>query len=67
MFFCKHIEKLANHVRGNKLENELSFVAFDSAEEVKQDHWDEVLQGRNIFLDIKYLKTLESLSSKNFQ
>ena len=67
MFFCKHIEKLASHIRSNKLENELSFVVFDAAEEVEKNHWNEVLQDKNVFLDLNYLKIFESLSSKNFQ
>lgn len=67
MFFCKHIEKIAGHFRSSKAENELSFVVFESADEVEQNHWNEVLKDRNIFLDLKYLKTLDSLSSKNFQ
>ncbi len=68
MFFCKNIEKLFHQSNGkNKLEKELSFVTFDSAEEVEKDHWNEILQNRNIFLDLNYLKTLDSISRKNFQ
>jgi hypothetical protein len=67
MFFCKHIEKLAGYHRSNKLENELSFVSFDSADDVEKNHWDEVLQRKNIFLDLNYLKTFESIPGKNFQ
>lgn len=67
MFFCKHIEKLAHYQRSSKLENQLSFVVFDSAGEVKKEHWDEVLQNRNLFLDLNYLKTLDGMSPKNFQ
>ncbi|HWY11990.1 MAG TPA: hypothetical protein VN026_11725 [Bacteroidia bacterium] len=68
MFFCKNIEKLIHKSSGKtKLEKELSFVTFDSAEEVQQEHWNEVSQDRNIFLDLNYLKTLDSISRKNFQ
>jgi hypothetical protein len=68
MFFCKNIEQLFHHRTGKtKLEKDLSCVVFDSAEEVEKEHWDEVLQGRNIFLDTKYLRTLDSISKKKFQ
>lgn len=67
MFFCKHIEKLIHYQSKSKLENQLSFVVFDSADEVEKNHWNEVLQDRNLFLDLNYLKTLDGLSPKNFQ
>jgi hypothetical protein len=68
MFFCKNIEQLFHHrTKRTKLEKDLSFFVFDSAKEVEQDHWDEILQGRNIFLDTNYLKTLDAISKKNFQ
>jgi len=67
MFFCKHIEKLIHYQSKIKLENQLSFVMFDTAGEVEKNHWNEVLQGRNLFLDLNYLKTLDGVSPKNFQ
>lgn len=67
MFFCKHIEKLTHHMRRNKLERNLSFVAFDDVNNVEKSHWDEVLQGKNIFLDLEYLRILDQISRKNFQ
>ncbi len=68
MFFCKNIEQLFHQrTKKTKLEKDLSFVVFNSVKELEQGHWDEVLQGRNIFLDIKYLQTLDSISKKNFQ
>lgn len=67
MFFCKHIEKLAGLHRKSKLENELSFVVFDKAEEVNLNHWNEVHKNGNIFLHLNYLKTLEEIPDKNFQ
>ena len=67
MFFCKHIEKLIHYQSKGKMEDQLSFVIFDSAEEVVKGHWNEVLQDRNLFLDLKYLTTLDAISPKNFQ
>lgn len=68
MFFCKNIEQLFHQrTKRSKMEKDLSFVVFDSVKEVKQEHWDEVLQGRNLFLDTKYLQILDSISKKNFQ
>lgn len=67
MFFCKHIEKLVHHQRSSKLKDELSFVMFNEADKVEKEHWNEVLQGRNLFLGLNYLKTLDVVSSKNFQ
>src|SRR4051812_12647706 len=68
MFFCKNIEQLFHQrTKKTKLEKDLSFVVFDSAEEVEKEHWNEILQGRNIFLDLNYLKTLDAISKKNFQ
>ncbi len=67
MFFCKHIEKLVHYQSTTKLENQLSFVVFDSAKEVEPTHWNEVLQDRNLFLDLKYLQTLDNIPRKNFQ
>ena len=67
MFFCKQIEKLVHYQSGGKLENQLSFIVFDSAKEVEQTHWNEVLQDRNLYLDLKYLQTLDNIPRKNFQ
>ena len=67
MFFCKHIEKLAGLHRKSKAEDELSCAVFDSAEEVDKEHWNEVLKGRNLYLDVNYLKILDNISPKNFQ
>jgi len=54
-------------MRKNKLERDLSFVAFDDANDVEKNHWNEVLAGKNIFLDLEYLKVLDKISRKNFQ
>ena len=67
MFFCKHIEKLAGLHRKSKAEDELSCAVFDSADEVDKEHWNEVLKGRNLYLDVNYLKILDNISPKNFQ
>lgn len=67
MFFCKHIEKLIHYRSTGKMENQLSFMVFDSAKEVQQEHWNEVLQDRNLFLDLRYLRILDTIPKKNFQ
>ena len=54
-------------MRRNKLERNLSFVAFNDADDVQKEHWDEVLGDKNHFLDINYLKILDTISPKNFQ
>jgi hypothetical protein len=54
-------------MRRNKLERNLSFVAFDDVDDVEKAHWNDVLQGKNIFLDLNYLRILDNISRKNFQ
>lgn len=67
MFFCKQIEKLIHYQSTGKLEDELSFVMFNSAGEVESSHWNGVLQNRNLFLNLNYLQALDKIPKKNFQ
>jgi hypothetical protein len=67
MFFCEHIQKLIHYQSKGKLQDQLSFIIFNSAKEVEGNHWNEVLQNRNLFLDLKYLETLDRIPKKNFQ
>lgn len=66
MFFCKHIEKLKSHYKREKLEKNFDFITYDSAREVDADSWNDVLSGKNMYLDLNYLNLLENTPSKNF-
>lgn len=67
MFFCKQVSKLLNPVKRVTLGNNLDFVVYDSAESVNAEEWNGVLQGKNVFLELEYLKTIELTPSENFQ
>lgn len=66
MFFFKQIKKLKSHYKREKLEKNFDFIAYDSASEVDADSWNEVLQNKNLYLDLDYLGMLENTPSKNF-
>lgn len=66
MFFCKQIEKLKSHYKREKLEKNFDFITYDSASEVDVDSWNEVLQNKNLYLDLNYLGLLENTPSGNF-
>lgn len=67
MFFCKHIKKLTGTPKRVKLEKNFDFIVFDHAAEVDVESWNEVLNHSNVYLELDYLKLLETTPGGNFQ
>ncbi len=66
MFFCDTIKSIKGEKTHLKLEKEFTFSIFDKADLVNEHDWIEVLDHRNFFLELKYLKILESIESRTF-
>ncbi|MBK9285947.1 MAG: hypothetical protein IPM51_16750 [Sphingobacteriaceae bacterium] len=60
--FCKPISTKKRFQPNRKLNDTCSFTLFDSADNIKGEDWDEILKGRNLFLDRAYLKIIEQCS-----
>lgn len=67
MFFCKHIEKLRAHHKHVKLEKNFDYIVYDRACDVDINSWKEVLQDKNLYLELDYLKILDATPSENFK
>lgn len=67
MFFTKHIEKIASHHKRDKLEKNFDYIVYDKTSEVDSESWKSVLQHKNLYLELDYLKILENTPSNNFQ